>query len=171
MNISEDMKKLDALRKRMIQWEQGCPKRVQHFLKVNQFAEAIAMGENADEHTLFIVRALGYVHDIGIRVSIEKEGSYTPATQESYGAKAAAELLPQLGFTQEDTERISLIIGKHHTYNADIEDLDFRILLEADACVNLYEHNASREAVREMLDRVFRTGTGKWICRTMFDIL
>lgn len=58
-----DMEKLDALRMRMIEWERGCPKRVQHFLKVNQFAEAIGMGEHVDEHTLFILRALGYVHD------------------------------------------------------------------------------------------------------------
>ena len=170
MNTAEDMKKLNALRTYMIEWERGCPKRIQHFLKVNQFAEAIAMGENVDDHTLFIVRALGYVHDIGIRVSIEKEGTYTPRTQEAYGAEAAAELLPKLGFTPEDTERISLIIGKHHTYNADIEGLDFHILLEADACVNLYDHASSREAIKEMLKKVFRTQTGTWICRTMFDI-
>ncbi len=165
-----DREKLDALRMRMIEWERGCPKRIQHFLKVNQFAEAIAMGENADDHTLFIIEALGYIHDIGIRASIDSEGRYTARSQEYYGEIESRKLLTELGFSPEDTDRVSMIVGKHHTYNADIQGLDFRALLEADACVNLYEHESSTEEIRAMLKNVFRTKTGRRICCTMFDI-
>ena len=165
-----DREKLYALRMRMIEWERGCPKRIQHFLKVNQFAETIAMGENADDHTLFIIEALGYIHDIGIRASIDREGRYTARTQEYYGEIEARKLLTELGFPPEDTDRISMIVGKHHTYNADIQGLDFRALLEADACVNIYEHDSSDVEKRAMLNNVFRTETGRKIYCTMFGI-
>lgn len=161
---------LEKLKFRMIEWERGCPKRIQHFLKVSSFAVTIAKGEHVDEHTLFLVEALGYVHDIGIRLSLEQEGRYDGKTQERYGQPAARALLTELGFSREDIDRICLIVGKHHTFNADIQGLDFRILLEADACVNMYEKDVTDRARAAMLKNVFRTDTGKRIYSTMFDL-
>lgn len=54
--------------------------------------------------------------------------------------------------------------------DADIEGLDFHILLEADACVNMYKKDVSDEAKLAMLKNVFRTETGRKIYTTMFDI-
>ena len=161
---------LEKLKWCMIEWERGCPKRIQHFLKVHSFAVTIARGEKADAHTLFLLEALGYIHDIGIRISEEKEGRYDGKSQERYGEPAALRMLTELGFDSADAERISTIVGKHHTYNADIHGLDFRILLEADACVNMYEKNVTDEAKRAMLKNVFRSETGKRIYTTMFDL-
>ena len=110
---------------------------------MNSFAVTIAKGEGVDEHTLFLLSALGYIHDIGIRISLEKDGHYDGKSQERYGEPAALQMLTEHGFAPEDAERISMIVGKHHTYNADIEGLDFHILLEADACVNMYEKDVS----------------------------
>ena len=162
--------KLYKLEREMIEWERGCPKRIQHFLKVHEFAVAIAKGEKVDEDTMFILEALGYIHDIGIKIAEEKHGKYNGKTQELYGEPAAREMLVRLGFDKADIDRISMIVGKHHTYNADIEGLDFRILLEADACVNMYEKDKSDDAKRAMLKNVFRTETGKQIYCTMFDL-
>ena len=162
--------KLYSLEKEMIEWERGCPKRIQHFLKVHEFAVAIAKGENVDEKTRFIIEALGYIHDIGIKIAEEKHGKYNGKTQELYGEPAAKEMLAKLGFDKADVDRISMIVGKHHTYNADIDELDFRILLEADACVNMYEKDKSDDAKRAMLKNVFRTETGKQIYSTMFNL-
>ena len=50
--------KLYKLEREMIEWERGCPKRIQHFLKVHEFAVAIAKGEKVDEDTMFILEAL-----------------------------------------------------------------------------------------------------------------
>lgn len=161
---------LEQLKWQMIQWERGCPKRIQHFLKVHSFAVTIAKGEGVDDHTLFLLEALGYVHDIGIRISLEQEGRYDGKTQERYGEPAALQMLTELGFAQEDAERISMIVGKHHTFHADIPGLDFRILLEADACVNAYEKDLPDGAKAAMLKNVFRTETGKRIFTTMFDL-
>lgn len=165
-----DSDKLYELEMKMIEWERGCPKRIQHFLKVHEFAVAIAKGENVDEDTLFIIEALGYIHDIGIKIAEEKDGKYSGKTQEVYGEPASREMLEGLGFDEKHIDRISLIVGKHHTYNADIEGLDFRILLESDACVNMYEKDKSDEAKRAMLKNVFRTETGKKIYSMMFDL-
>ena len=161
---------LEKLKWRMIEWEQGCPQRIQHFLKVSSFAVTIAKGEGADEHTVFILASLGYIHDIGIRLSLEKEGCSDGKIQEKYGEPAALQMLKELGYTNKDAERISMIVGKHHTYDAGIEGLDYRILLEADACVNMFEKDTSYQAKLTMLKNVFRTAAGRKIYTTMFDI-
>ena len=159
-----------SLKLKMIEWERGCPKRIQHFLKVHEFAVTIATGEGVDEDTLFILEALGYIHDIGIKIAEERDGRYNGKTQEKYGEPAARKMLMELGFEERHIDRISMIVGKHHTYDADIEGLDFRILLEADACVNMYEKDESDEAKLAMMKNVFRTETGKKIYMTMFDL-
>lgn len=166
----ENRELLEELKWRMIEWERGCPKRIHHFLKVHSFAITIAEGEGVDKHTRFLLEALGYIHDIGIRIAEEKDGRYDGKTQEHYGEPAARDVLTELGFAKEDVDRLSMIVGKHHTYNADISGLDFQILLEADACVNMYEKDASEQAKKAMLKNVFKTETGKKLYGTMFDL-
>ncbi|MCH5210162.1 MAG: hypothetical protein J1F01_04280 [Oscillospiraceae bacterium] len=46
----------------------------------------------------------------------------------------------------------------------------YRILVEADFLVNLYEDNAGEDAIKSAYDRIFRTDTGKELCRLMFGI-
>ena len=161
---------LHRLKMKMIEWDRGDPKRIQHFLKVSSFAVTIAQGERADEHTLFILEALGYIHDIGIRIAETQYGRSDGPLQQKLGPPAAKAMLEELDFDRADIERICLLIANHHTYNSDIDGLDFQILLEADACVNMYEKGSPERARRAMLKNVFRTGSGKYIYKTMFDI-
>ena len=79
-------------------------------------------------------------------------------------------MLEELDFDRADIERICLLIANHHTYNTDIDRLDFQILLEADACVNMYEKNSPERARKAMLKNVFRTESGRYIYKTMFNI-
>ena len=161
---------LHRLKMKMIAWDNGDPKRIQHFLKVSSFAAAIAKGEQADQHTVFILEALGYVHDIGIRIAETQYGKNDWKLQEQLGPGAAKSMLEELDFDSADIERICLLIANHHTYDADIDGLDFRIILEADACVNVYEKDLPESARRAMLKNVFRTESGKYIYKTMFNI-
>ena len=46
--------RLTELTKRMIAYEEGCPKRIQHFLKVHAFAKQIAEMEGMEEHAVFL---------------------------------------------------------------------------------------------------------------------
>ena len=162
--------KLDSLKMKMIAHDHGSPKRIQHFLKVHSFAVAIAKGEGVDEHTLFLLETLGYIHDIGIRIALERYGRCNGQLQEETGPPAARVMLKELGYDEADIDRICLIIENHHTYTADIDGADFQILLEADACVNMYEKESSEHSIRAMLRNVFKTKTGRLIYQTMFDI-
>ena len=63
---------LEPLILKMISYDHGSPERIQHFLKVHSFAKTIAVSEHLDEKTLFITEAAAIVHDIGIRLCLEK---------------------------------------------------------------------------------------------------
>ena len=66
---------LEPLILKMISYDHGSPERIQHFLKVHSFAKTIAVSEQLDEKTLFITEAAAIVHDIGIRLCLEKYGA------------------------------------------------------------------------------------------------
>lgn len=40
---------------KMVEFNEGDPKRIQHFMKVYEFAHVIGVKENLDENTLFIL--------------------------------------------------------------------------------------------------------------------
>ena len=47
---------------------------------------------------------------------------------------------------------------------------DYQILIEADFLVNIMEDHASKEKAKNAYDRIFKTQSGKTICREMFGI-
>lgn len=160
---------LNALFAAMIEWFCGDPRRVQHFVKVHSFARLIGMSENLSADELFTLEAAAYVHDIGIKPGEERFNRSDGKIQEELGPDCAEKILRSLGFPEKTIQRVSFLVGNHHTYSS-ITELDHRILAEADFLVNMYEDGSSAEAVRSAYDRIFRTDTGRKICRTMFDI-
>ena len=71
---SYTQQQLDDLFLRMIAFDEGDTKRIQHFTKVHSYARLIGIGEEMDEVSLFILEAAAYTHDIGIKVAEEKYG-------------------------------------------------------------------------------------------------
>ena len=67
------------------------------------------------------------------------------------------------------TARVAYLVGHHHTYTQ-IDGADYQILVEADFLVNLFEGNASREAILAAFAQNFKTQTGRNICREMFGM-
>lgn len=161
------MDMLHQLTKKMIAFDHGDPKRIQHFIKVHSFAKLIGEGEHLDERTQFILEAAALVHDIGIRPAEEKYGSCNGRLQEQEGPAPARKMLGELGFDEEAIQRICYLIAHHHTYHS-VDGPDYRILLEADFLVNLYEDVSPMEAVENALVNIFRTKTGTDVCRMMF---
>lgn len=153
----------------MIAYDAADPKRIQHFLKVYQFAKLIGEEEGLDERTQHILETAAIVHDIGIRPAEAKYGSCEGPLQEKEGEPEAERLLTQLGYEPEVTQRVAYLVGHHHTYSM-IDGLDYRILVEADFLVNLYEDNAPMEAVKAAYEKMFVTDAGRKICRVMFGI-
>lgn len=160
---------INRLHYEMIRLYSGDPKRIQHFCKVHSYAKLIAEMEHVDADTLFILEAAALTHDIGIHLCEEKYGSSNGKLQEKEGPAIAEKLLKELQFEENVIKRVKYLIAHHHTYDA-IDGIDYQILVEADFLVNLYEDNASREAAEHALQRIFRTESGKSICRDMFGL-
>lgn len=164
MNNTE---RLDKLLVRMIEFDSGDPKRIQHFLKVHSYARLICGMENVDEHTRFLTEAAAIVHDIGIRPAEAKYGSCSGKLQELEGPAHARKLLEELDFDTADIERVCYLVAHHHTYD-NIDGVDYQILVEADFLVNFYEDNTSRDAITAALERIFRTSAGRRLCELCF---
>ena len=158
----------DTILLKMVDFESGCPGRVQHFLKVFQFARIIADAEGMTGEAREILDVAALMHDIGIRPCEEKYGRCTGKMQEEEGPAYARAMLAEAGCTSEKlTERVCWLIAHHHTYD-DFDGLDYRILIEADYLVNAYENSASQDAIRAMREKIFRTDMGKHLLDTMF---
>ena len=158
---------LEPLILKMISYDHGSPERIQHFLKVHSFAKTIAVSEYLDEKTLFITEAAAIVHDIGIRLCLEKYGDGNGKLQEKEGPALAEQMLSELGFEKDVIERVSFLVGHHHTYTG-IDGLDYQILVEADFLVNLYEDDVNRHGIEQAYQQIFRTQTGKEIFNQMY---
>ena len=153
----------------MIQLYKGDAKRIQHFCKVHSYAKLIAETENVDKKCLFTIEAAALTHDIGIHFCEEKYGNCNGKLQEKEGPALAEQMLSELGFEKDVIERVSFLVGHHHTYTG-IDGLDYQILVEADFLVNLFEGNTDTAHIRATYDNIFRTETGKKICREMFGL-
>ena len=153
----------------MIRLYSGDVKRIQHFCKVHSYAKLIAEMENMDADTLFILEAAALTHDIGIHCCEEKYGSCNGKLQEKEGPAIAKRLLADLHFEEQVSERVQYLIAHHHTYD-DIDGMDYQILVEADFLVNLYEDGLSKEEIEYTYKKIFRTDSGKRMCREMFHL-
>ena len=143
----------------MIDYYQGQPKRIQHFLKVHAYAKLIGEQEGLDKEILDILEVAALTHDIGIKISEEKYGSSNGKYQEKEGPAVAEPMLLALGYDEAVIDRVLFLIAHHHTYN-EIEGIDYQILVEADFLVNLFEDGSSREAAQKVQKNIFKTNTG-----------
>lgn len=158
---------INKLHFEMIMLYSGDIKRIQHFCKVHSYAKLIAELENVDADTLFILEAAALTHDIGIHYCEEKYGECNGKLQEKEGPAIAKRLLAKLQFEDRVSERVQYLIAHHHTYDA-IDGIDYQILVEADFLVNLYEDRLSEQAIEHAYREIFKTDSGKRICREMY---
>lgn len=153
----------------MMDFDRFDVQRIQHFLKVYEFACLIGTGEEISERMMHILSIAAITHDIGIKPSEEKYGDCTGEHQEQEGPAPAREMLTKLGYEEDIINRVCYLIAHHHTYH-DIDGMDYQILIEADFLVNMHEGNMDIETCRSIYERIFRTTTGKRICRRMYPV-
>ena len=148
----------------MTHYYAGQPHRIQHFMKVYGYAKLIGEEERIDARTQEILNAASIVHDIGIKKSEEIYGDSIGSHQEELGPSIAEDMLKKLGYDEELIQRVSYLVGHHHTYDP-IDGMDYQILVEADFLVNLYEMgNTPNDSLR----RLFQTKTGTRLLETMY---
>lgn len=160
---------INKLHLAMINLYSGDSKRIQHFCKVHSYAKLIGELEKVDQNTLFILEVAALTHDIGIHLCEEKYGDCNGKLQEKEGPVIAKRMLSELGFGDAVSDRVQYLIAHHHTYT-NIDGIDYQILVEADFLVNMYEDNLSKDAIEAAYNTIFRTESGKRICKEMFLI-
>lgn len=155
----------------MIRYDGGDVPRIQHFVKVHDFAATIGVSENLDEETQFILEAAAILHDIGIHPAEAKYGNCNGKAQEELGPDEARKLLQEVGgFTDAQTERICWLIGHHHTYS-NVTSADHRILLEADFLVNSFEDHIAPNGIVTFREKVFRSSSAIDMLNKMWNIV
>lgn len=151
----------------MINYFSGDPKRIQHFTKVHAYTQLIGFGEGLSEEDMFILESAAMVHDIGIKPAERLYGYNNGKLQEKLGPPEARGFLERLGYEFDKIDRICYLVSKHHSYH-DITDKLLQILIEADFLVNLYEDEASPEAISSAYRKVFKTAAGKALFTDMY---
>lgn len=154
---------------RMTEYYTADPKRIQHFIKVYEFSCIIGRLERVDDKTLHILETAAIVHDIGIKAAEQKYGSCNGKLQEKEGPAIAEKMLLELGYEKSVIDRVSYLVGHHHTYS-DIDGEDYQILVEADFLVNLYEDGESKKTAENVLNKIFKTEAGKKLLTDMYGL-
>ena len=154
----------------MINYDSGDVPRIQHFVKVHNFAATIGVAEHLDEESQFILESAAILHDIGIHPAEAKYGNCNGKAQEELGPSEARKLLATVeGFTDAQIERICWLIGHHHTYT-NVIAVDHRILLEADFLVNSFEAQLSTPSIIAFRNNVFRSASAIDMLNKMWRI-
>lgn len=150
---------LDLVLKKMIAYDAGDARRIQHFLKVHAYAALIGREEHLPPAVQERLEVAAILHDIGIHAAEKKYGSAAGKYQEIEGPALARALLESLGCEEALIERVCYLIAHHHTYDG-VDGLDYQILLEADFLVNAYEDGLSVQGISAFRAKVFRTRSG-----------
>ena len=146
--------------RRMVLFDKGDARRIQHFLKVYMFAALIGKMEGLPPEQQEVLEIAAILHDIGIIPAEKKYGFNNGKLQEQEGPAYARALLQEAGgYQPELIDRVCFLIAHHHTYEG-VDGPDWQILLEADFLVNSFEKNMPEEAIKKMRSHVFKTGSG-----------
>ena len=98
--------RIEKLLTAMMEYDHRDVPRIQHFVKVYEFARMIGLMEGLDAKTQFTLESAAVVHDIGIHISEQKYGSSSGKYQELEGPAEAKKLLDGLEWPADVTERV-----------------------------------------------------------------
>lgn len=161
------MKSVSGIIEKMIEYSEGNLHDISHFMKVWAFAKTIGELEQLDEKTQLILEVAAVTHDIACPLCREKYVSTDGKLQEKEGAELVLRFLEGSGLTEGETERVSFLVGHHHTYTG-IDNADYQILLEADYLVNAEESKYPTESIKNALKNIFRTKSGIHLLKEMY---
>lgn len=156
----------DVMRK-MIDYFQNDVRRINHALKVYDFALIISGEIIVSEELNQVILLTAILHDIGIIQAERKHHSAGGRYQEIEGPLIARHILSQFPVSPDIIDRVCFIIGNHHSYSK-VDGIDFQIIIEADFLVNIFEDSINQDAVRNIKEKFFRTETGKKLLETMY---
>ncbi|MDD4484651.1 MAG: HD domain-containing protein [Methanoregula sp.] len=151
----------------MIRYFHNDVRRINHALKVYDFARLIAHESGIDKETRLVIKIAALLHDIGIKEAERKYHSSASRYQEEEGPAVARTILEQYHLDEKLVDRVCYIIGNHHTYTK-IDGIDFQILVEADFIVNIYEDEMKPEVIQSIKKKIFKTEAGTRLLEGMY---
>ncbi len=151
----------------MISHFQSDVRRINHALKVLDFAYILSKEIITDRKTRETIYFTAILHDIGIKEAERKYNSTAGNYQEIEGPPIAHRILTNLCIDEKIIDRVCFIIGNHHSYSK-IDDMDFQIIVEADFLVNIFEDDMNKAAISNIYNNIFKTESGKRLFGTMY---
>jgi len=100
----------------MIRYFRNDVRRINHALKVYDFACLIAHETGVDDEKRQIIGIAALLHDIGIKEAERKYQSSASRYQEEEGPAVARAILEPYHLDAKTVDRVCYIIGNHHTY-------------------------------------------------------
>jgi hypothetical protein len=141
-------------------------RRIDHALRVTDFARRLLLHEQGDRE---LVLATALLHDIGIPEAERKHGSAAGHLQEIEGPPVARDILVRLGYDEPFIAEACAIIASHHS-PGELDTANFRAIWDADWLVNLGDECELGDdaQVTRLIGRIFLTDTGKRIAREIY---
>ena len=153
----------------MVRFSTGEPRRIHHMVKMLSFANMIADAEGLKGKDLTCLQAAAILFDCGYKTSQEIHQDMTTKHLEELSPRIARAMLAKQGLDPQLIDHICELLETSHTYR-DVEGLDHQILIEADFLVDFFDDNCAEIAIRKALKNIFRTETGKALCRSIYNI-
>ena len=79
------------------------------------------------------------------------------------------EFLADTGMTAAQIDRVAYLVGHHHS-PAQIDGIDYQILIEADYIVNASESGYDQQAIRTFMEHTMKTAAGIRLTKTVFGV-
>jgi len=160
---------ISTIMEKMIVFSDGNIHDVDHFIRVWTYAKTIGELERLNPGTQRILEVAAITHDIACPFCREKYGNTNGKKQEEEGVPMVREFLKDSELTAEEIDRVAFLIGHHHTFTG-IDGIDWQILLEADYLANATENNYNEQNIRNFLDKVAKTDSGRRLISEVFSL-
>lgn len=160
---------ISGILEKMIRFSDGNIHDIDHLIRVWTYAKTIGELEALDVETQFVLEVAAITHDIACPLCRENYGNTNGKRQEEEGAPMVQEFLLDTGMDPEQIDRVAFLVGHHHTFTG-IDALDWQILVEADYIANASENGYSDDNVRNFINKIMKTESGKRILRYVMKI-
>ena len=159
---------ISRIMEKMIAFSDGNIHDIDHLIRVWTYSKTIGELEGLDAQTQFVLEVAAITHDIACPLCREKYGNTNGKLQEQEGEVMVRDFLADSGMSEDQIKRVAFLVGHHHTFT-DIEGIDYQILVEADYIANATEIGHSQQNVKNFMQKVMKTESGKRILKSIFE--
>ena len=161
------MMTIAQIMEKMIAFSEGNIHDITHLSCVWTYAKTIGELEGLDADTQFILEVAAITHDIACPLCRKKYGNTNGKYQEQEGAPLVREFLADTGMTAEQIDRVAYLVGHHHS-PAQIDGIDYQILIEADYIANAAESGYTKSSIENALSKIIKTKSATQLILSMF---